>query len=219
MIRLGARERVAIMAFQEVQDDLFADLRNRRGGIWDMIQRVNARYGTNYDLRFLEREYPEGVTDTASKTTDGYIIVYNQNVVTRQTDPAFFEPQNLGKALARGVRQSRCSFASTILGSTSRFSRGMWRQLRRSRKATLQLFTALWPTVALTSAIGSWRVTSTFNSQVCKEPSRKHECLTHVYRISKTIRSYTITIPLWITSFLIKLWGTSSETTIRRTGS
>jgi hypothetical protein len=32
MIRLGARRRVAIMAFQEVQQDLFADLRNRAGG-------------------------------------------------------------------------------------------------------------------------------------------------------------------------------------------
>jgi hypothetical protein len=65
-------------------------------------QQSFATDGTNYDLRFIEREYPEGITDTASKTTDGYIIVYNQNVVTRQTDPAFFEPQNSRQGTSQG---------------------------------------------------------------------------------------------------------------------
>jgi GH18 family chitinase len=109
MIRLGARQGVAIMGFQEVPQGLFADLRNRIGGIWDRIRQVNERYGTNYDLRLLEREYPEGITNTASSTTDGYVIVYDQNVVTRLSDPTFFQPDNFreGTSQARPPVQMR----------------------------------------------------------------------------------------------------------------
>jgi hypothetical protein len=110
MIIAGGQHHVAVIAFQEVPPTLITDAQaNRAGEIWQTIQFTNENYGTNYDIVFLNAEYPPydprdlRAPRPATQRQQGYAIVYDQNIVTRITEPTFFEPLNF----AQGLSQAR----------------------------------------------------------------------------------------------------------------
>jgi hypothetical protein len=92
----------------EGQTTASAPALDRNGPIWQTIRQRNARRGTNYDIAFFNAEYPprdprDPRTTPASGSTNGYAVVYDQNIVTRVTDPVLFEPQNF----RQGLNQAR----------------------------------------------------------------------------------------------------------------
>ena len=97
LLTVGARQRLGIIAFQEVPrgDDRSAPndytvlniQNNDAHPIHTEITRLNGVYGTNYTIITRDWEYPGtfGVRrdpPPTSSTSDGYVVVYDRNVLT-----------------------------------------------------------------------------------------------------------------------------------------
>jgi chitinase len=141
MIAAGADRRLAIMAFQEVQQSFIRDfLKNSSHPLRGYINQQGGRSGMNYDTMIMDREYPVGIRNTASQSSDGYLIVYDRNQLNLVSGPSFYQQQ----AFTQGLSQARppVEVVFDIIGRGLLFSFFTWhaeadRALAQANVATL----------------------------------------------------------------------------------
>ena len=123
LLIVGARQRLGIMAFQEVprgdatspaDDYTILNIQNNAAHpIRTEIARLNREYGTNYAIATRDWEYPgtfgeRQTPPTTSQTSDGYVIVYDQNELTLRGVPAFYHSERFQRG--GGLSQARPPF-------------------------------------------------------------------------------------------------------------
>lgn len=123
LFNFGNQHQHAIMAFQEVQRSLINDNQAQQT-LNNLINAANSQNGSNYTIVTSDTEYPSNGRAPASTTTDGYLVIYDANVLTLNGGTNFYQEDRF----LQGLSQARppLEFQFTITGTPTNFRFYTW---------------------------------------------------------------------------------------------
>ena len=103
-LSVGGRRQYNLMAFQEVQKTYIAGLQaaaaTRDHRLLRAVDNTNRRCGTNYGVIVFDHEYDPSSSNTVAQSSDGYLLFYDRNRLTRVGAADLFQAPNFQHGLS-----------------------------------------------------------------------------------------------------------------------